>query len=43
MLSLMEPFFRTRIDEVESSVVTLPLPITITLVSVCVYDHLSDL
>ena len=37
MLSLMEPFFRTRIDEVESSVVTLPLPITITL-GQCVYE-----
>ena len=37
VLSLMEPFFRTRIDEVESSVVTLPLPITITL-GQCVYE-----
>ena len=46
VLSLMEPFFRTRIDEVESSVVTLPLPITITLGQcVCMSwtEHLSDL
>ena len=46
MLSVMEPLFRTRIDEVESCVVTLTLPITITL-SQCVCmswtEHLSDL